>query len=379
MRKFCILASLLLSINWVNAQNKDSINLALNLGQVSINSPDSAKYSINRPDGIAPAGIMNDHVHKKGEWMISYSYMNTYMAGNQQSTSKISEDQVFQNYFGSPTAMTMQMHMLMGMYGITDRLTAMATVAYQYTYMAMDMNPTMQMHMADGGPMPMANMTTNTSGIGDTKLYAFYKASESKLGAIVIGCGLSIPTGSIEQKSQTINGDTAKTAYCMQNGSGSFGILPSVTYKGQVRNCSWGISEYATIYTGANADGYQLGNQYTLTGYTGYKFGKYISLSVRASITNTGSIKGYDPAIAVYAQNDPTANTANAGGTIANIYGGANIYLPSGLFRGLRLTIEYGAPFYQNLNGTQMTTVNSLTASLAYQFGGCHCNSICHK
>ena len=34
-----------------------------------------------RPDGHAPIGVMGDHMHKKGEYMMSYRYMTMNMGG----------------------------------------------------------------------------------------------------------------------------------------------------------------------------------------------------------------------------------------------------------------------------------------------------------
>ena len=35
-----------------------------------------------QPDDHAPIGVMADHQHQKGEWMISYRYMGMAMDGN---------------------------------------------------------------------------------------------------------------------------------------------------------------------------------------------------------------------------------------------------------------------------------------------------------
>ena len=34
-----------------------------------------------RPDGHAPISVMGDHMHAKGEWMLSYRYMSMEMEG----------------------------------------------------------------------------------------------------------------------------------------------------------------------------------------------------------------------------------------------------------------------------------------------------------
>lgn len=35
-----------------------------------------------RADGHAPIGVMGDHLHKKGSYMLSYRFMRMSMAGN---------------------------------------------------------------------------------------------------------------------------------------------------------------------------------------------------------------------------------------------------------------------------------------------------------
>jgi len=39
-----------------------------------------ADVSSARPDGHAPIGVMGEHTHKAGEWMLSYRYRNMFMS-----------------------------------------------------------------------------------------------------------------------------------------------------------------------------------------------------------------------------------------------------------------------------------------------------------
>jgi len=325
-------------------------------------------FNCCRPDGQAPLGIMTDHMHGKGQWMVSYSYMNTGMMGMRNGNTKISDDEVFKNYYASPSSMNMQMHMLMLMYGVSDKLSLMAMGSFNINTMNMNMDPTMQMHMADGMNMPPMSMSMKTYGVGDTKLYALYKLADKQNARIIAGLGCSLPTGSIQQKTETVTGDTAKTAYNMQNGTGSIALIPSITYVGQSNAVSWGASANAILQTGANSEGYQWGNQLTGTGWVAYKCASFFSISARLEAGTVGMIKGYDQQIAVYAANDPTANTANYGGTVVSALLGINFYVPRGVCRDLRIAFEFGAPFYQNLNGMQPSLQNSLHAGIRYIF-----------
>lgn len=64
----------------------------------------------------APIGVMGDHRHKAGEWMVSYRYMQGGMDGLRQGTNDRDPAAVLQSggnaYRILPSSMTMKMHML---------------------------------------------------------------------------------------------------------------------------------------------------------------------------------------------------------------------------------------------------------------------------
>ncbi|HEU4716893.1 MAG TPA: hypothetical protein VFU15_03630, partial [Bacteroidia bacterium] len=132
--------------------------------------PDSAAapkfYDCCRPDGHAPLGVMTTHIHAKGQWSFLYSYMYMDMRGNRKGTSKLSDDDIFATYAMAGDKMSMQMHMLMIMYGISNRITVMGMLNYYQNNMSMSMLP-MAMDMP-GMTMASYNMPTSmkTSGLG---------------------------------------------------------------------------------------------------------------------------------------------------------------------------------------------------------------------
>src|SRR4051812_20360800 len=93
----------------------------------------------SRPDFNAPVGVMLDHGHDKGQWMLSYRYMDMVMRNNLAATSAISNEAVLNSYLMAPEKMAMQMHMLMVMYGITKRITVMGMASYIDSKMTMAM------------------------------------------------------------------------------------------------------------------------------------------------------------------------------------------------------------------------------------------------
>ena len=47
-----------------------------------------------RANGQAPIGVMGEHLHKKGEWMLSYRFMRMNMEGNRIGADAVSPEQI---------------------------------------------------------------------------------------------------------------------------------------------------------------------------------------------------------------------------------------------------------------------------------------------
>jgi len=321
-----------------------------------------------RPDGHAPLGVLADHIHAKGEWTLSYTYMNMMMHGNRIGVSKVDDNQLYQTYMMSPDKMTMQMHMFMVMYSLTDKLTFMGMLNYSVFSMSMNVIPLSMMMNMPG--MNNANMPTSskTNGIGDTQLFALYKLMEKNRQRFILSMGLSLPTGSITKNGTTMLGDNQRLAYPMQLGTGTFNLLPALTYVCQKDLFSFGTAASANIKMGTNSQGYTWGNEYKLTGWIAYKCSRWLSTSIRVEGVSVGKMTGYDPLIYPLSVNDPSANSNNYGGQRANLYFGLNLFKEKCSLKGNRLLLEYGIPVYQNLNGPQMSMQSNLSAGWQYTF-----------
>ena len=103
-------------------------------------SVSSLAFASHRAIDHAPIGVMADHTHDRGEWMLSYRVMQMEMQGSRDGTSPISPEEtvtsVANPFAGQPgqpptlrvvpTEMSMTMHMLGVMYAPTERVTLMA-------------------------------------------------------------------------------------------------------------------------------------------------------------------------------------------------------------------------------------------------------------
>lgn len=333
-----------------NYQNSDSEKLII--ADSEYNS-DPDKWSSSRPDGHAPIGVMGDHTHQKGEFMASYRYMFMDMDGNRDGTNSISDSEVLQDFMVTPVDMTMDMHMFGAMYGVSDNLTVMAMVPFVSKEME---------HLTRMGQ----SFTTNSEGIGDIKTTALYTIFDKDKQRVHLNLGVSFPTGSINERDDTPAGEDQILPYPMQIGSGTFDLLPGITYLGQSGKGSWGAQALTTLRLGKNDNGYRLGNKYQLSGWVARNWTDWLSTSLRLTGTTWGDIDGADDRL--NPMMIPTADPELRNGTQINLGFGINLYAPEGNLRGSRLAMEFELPILRDLDGPQLETDWQLTLGLQSSF-----------
>ncbi len=303
------------------------------------------------------------HTHPAGMWMVDYKFMHMNMSGLRAGSTNVDQNSVgFKRnkpyeYMMIPTSMTMDMHMAMIMYGITDRLTVMAMANYQANEMKMlmDMGPMMGI-----GSMP----PMRTSGFGDTEVRGIYKINNYLTGSL----GISLPTGDIDKKFTTM-GMTFRDPYDMQLGSGTYDLKPALTYNGLSDDAkwNWGAQAQYTYHIGKNDNDWSFGDNLKVTSWLQRAFGPVASW-LRLAYNDTGRIKGQDPEIQklldpMMGAPTPDADPRNYGGQ--RLDGLIGVSYTKGPFS---VGVEGGVPFYQYLNGLQLKTKWVLNAGIQVMF-----------
>jgi hypothetical protein len=339
------------------------VALAVTILSAKISADDSAhSHSTVRADTHGPIGVMGEHVHGKGEWMLSYRFMTMNMQGNLKGSSTIDPDTIVttepNRFFGMPGMpptlrivpldMTMDMHMLGMMYAPSDRVTLMLMANYW--------NKSMQ-HVTYAGGMGttvLGDFNTETSGWGDSSisgLVSLISSDNIKLHAIV---GVSIPTGSTDERGEILAPTgmmpTIRLPYPMQLGSGSYDPIIGLSFSGGRGGLGWGGQWRSAIRTSKNDDDYQLGDEHRVTGWLSYLFSPAVSGSARLEYYDRGNISGLDPMIAGPVQ---TADPDRQAATRVDAAVGLN-FAASGSLSGWRLGIEFIIAIDQNLDGPQL-------------------------
>lgn len=181
----------------------------------------------HRVDHHDPAFLMYTHVLERGEWMIGYRYTDSYMGGNQTGTTPLSNSQASNAPGGSmymmvPTSMTMEMHMVDIMRGITDDVT--------FYLMPTWTDDTMNMLMNGGTTFRMSN-----GGFSDLPFGTLWRVYHGPADDVVLNIGFSAPTGDINNTTLMPMGMGMSMPmafpYTMQLGHGTWDALPGITYK----------------------------------------------------------------------------------------------------------------------------------------------------
>ncbi|HEY0961734.1 MAG TPA: DUF3570 domain-containing protein [Pseudomonadales bacterium] len=317
-----------------------------------------------------PAGLMFTHAGQaRGSFMTGYraSHQRQYGA-LLHGTQSASDDDVATAACNAtapcrmaPARMTMTMHMLDLMYAVNDTTTLMLMPQY----MTMDM----RLRRLAGAPMPQPGAhdhdgrSHTAGGLGDTLVAGLFTLHASATHGWQASLGVSVPTGSISREyRRTFQADGGLVHYDMQGGSGTWDLVPSLTW--QATRGSW----HSGVQVGGirrlqsrNASGYRLGDQLQLSAWTLRTLNRYASLSLRAQWQRRGAIDGafdaYNAAIG------PMDFPDNHGGDFIDVGFGLNLALG-----GSGLALEWFAPVDEDVNGFQLERHGALAVTWHYSY-----------
>ncbi len=309
---------------------------------------------------IVQPNVLGGHTHPAGQAMVGYEYMHLIMSGLYQGSHEISPAAAFAQGFSTVhTSMEMDMHMFELMYAPTERLTLMAMLPFK----TMDM-----VHLEKNGN----TFGQSAEGLGDFELMGMITIfGDIHKGGhrLVLNAGLSFPTGSINVKDHGHGSVTAPPVlleYRMQLGSGTYDVMPGLTYLGDSGRWAWGAQTIETVRIGRNDHGYRVGDEYRVSLWTSYGVTDWFAPSIRLDGRWWEDVAGKDKGL--NANHTPEARTDLRGGRRLDLLLGLNFYAPNGVLKGTRLMFEGGIPVYQHLDGPQLGTAWIFSTGLSHAF-----------
>lgn len=211
--------------------------------------------------------------------------------------------------------------------------------------------------------------TVHSEALGDASLSVSHQLKHSNSSAWNIHAGISLPTGSIDERALTPAGPDTVLPYTMQTGSGTWDFTGGVSYIREREQFHWGIDGHVTIRTGRNSREYRLGNKGWVNLWSVLTVWESLRPGVQLSLNSSGAITGRDP---VLPSADPLGRYPTAVLNPEN-YGGNQIdavlfvrYQP-GTSRWY-LDARYAEPIYLDLNGPQVAVKSSIGFSIGYSF-----------
>lgn len=309
---------------------------------------------LDRPDGLAPIGVIGDHtLEAGGQFLISYRYNNTMFNGLRDGTDNLSTSSVLGNFPIAPTSMQTQRHTMLVEFGVTDDLTLLALLPFW----DITINQATR-----GGP----NIINSNSDPGDIQLQALYVLWRGERQQIHLNLGLQLPLGMQESERFAPTPNSPDKSYPLRTSSGTYDLMPGATYRGQNDDWTWGVQGIGTIRTGLSNFNYKLGNRLEVTGWLARKLSDNLSLSARIDGNIWANNFGADPRLNQLLV--PTNRPNLQGGRRIDLLFGTNLYLPGDYFRGQWFSVEGGIPIYQFLQGPQLKTSWTITAGYNLTF-----------
>lgn len=284
----------------------------------------------------APIGVMGDHTHKKGEFMMGARYMMMQKKDMLEGTDDIGDNDYTQTM--KPREMNMSMVMLGFMYGLTDRLTLVPGLKY------------ISKEMEAYNSMSSMKMENEAKSLGDSRLGVLYDVLPAAHNKVVVAkFALSIPTGDTE-----VEKNGSRLPYGIQTGSGTYDTTIGITYKQYISNYEIGSQLQYTHRLGENDQGYTLGNVLNASFWGAYAYSKNFSFSSRLNLKYQEKIDGRDKNITTMSSMNLMVDPNNYGGTNVNILLGVNYMMGEAKSTDNRFALEYGIPVLQNVHGKQL-------------------------
>lgn len=323
---------------------------------VELEADDEDAIIVKAPLLYPSVGLMNDHMHKGGEFMAGLRFERARWRGtNQRGTNTISDEAIVAAGFSSRTkSMTMDMAMLDLMFAPHENITLMVMPHYMWHRMEMvGIDPDGGHGGGHGGhgghAMSFGDVHEHSvEGFGDTLASASFRLARARRFSAHMTVAVWVPTGGSKRK----NLDGTFVHYGMQPGSGTWDLEPSVTVSGRNGKAGWGAqAAYRWRVTEANNSGFRFGDKSRVSGWISYLLRPTVGATARLEFTKEGAIEGHYNG--PHNHSAPSDRQENYGGKTVSAALGLNWQPPlRGSFRP-ELGIEASVPLYQNLNGIQ--------------------------
>lgn len=307
--------------------------------------------------GHAPIGVMADHMHKKGESMISLRASYMKMRGNSLDGNSISDSEILvidNPHSNSPTKlsvipieMSMKMLMLGGMYAPTDEVTL--------TFMTMFMDKSMNLNTYHAMMRNnIGSFNSSSSDLSDLSFSALVNINEQDKSRWHAEIGLKFSVGDKNGKGKVLTPMNTNMEmvlpYGMQSGDDSVTLVVGFTNLYTLSD-EHIFGNQIRFFRNISSEEWHYGDKTYVDSWYQYSVSKSFSISSRLKLNHQQDISGFDSNIRAPVQ---TSIISNYGGFTAEVGLGFNFLAQ--IFPGSedRLALEIINPISNDKNGLQM-------------------------
>lgn len=293
------------------------------------------QWTDDRPDAVAPVGIIADRTLAAGALEVGYRFSNVDAEGIKSGPDRLGEDDVLRIFQFVPIARSVDTHVLTLGYGVDDDITVMANLGY--------VSKRRETASAD------AFVIQETSDIADAEIDVLWDVWERGAYRAHVQLGAVIPLGSVEETGVFPDASEAPLPYDMQIGTGSWALVPGAVVATQNENGTVGLQLLGVIHLTENNRDWRPGNRVEANAWAAYRLNDIFSISSGVRASGSEAIEGFDVELETF--RDPGDLSLSFGGTRVDIPLGLNVRLQDGPLAGHRFGVEFAWTVHENLDG----------------------------
>jgi len=307
----------------------------------------TSRWTSERPDGHAPAGVKSDFLILNRDLYVGVRYYQEQFRGTNLGAESISSDDILDFFTVAPLSLdkqTLEVNLRLGLFGFVTLQASM---------------PVTQAEMLNTTDALLFETSSQT--YGDVSIRGLFDLLEMDQYRLSLTLGGTIPTGKIRKRDVGASGVREILPYAMQGGSGTYDVLAGLTFLTQNEVASVGAQFNSVIRVMDNWRDYRLGNEFSFSVWAAYNVSDWVSFSMRGLFETWGDVSGSDPG--TDGTIDPSANSFAQGGERVQIPFGISFFLREGPAEGHRLLLEWYYPIHEDLNGPQLSTESTFVIS----------------
>lgn len=300
-----------------------------------------------------PVGVRLGEPIEANQLRVAYRFVRTQSQGlligdRDISASRVRQD-LFTDFEQSPRSLEVTAHVFEVAYAPHPRVTFVVEV------------PFIEKELERVGACVIVEnpCEDQTEGVGDLSFSMLIPFIRKGVESSHLHLGFDVPTGSIRR------GDGPnRLPYDSQIGNGTVDLEWGWTYRGDLEWVSWGGQVVGRHPVGRNDLNYREGSRFEASLWGALRIVSGISTSLRVGWEKRNNLSGQDSQFVPLT--DASTNPFARGGTVFTISPGLAIEVPQ--LDDQRLSVEFGIPVHQDLDGPQLERDWSATVGWQWAF-----------